>query len=607
MRSLCLQLRYIGLLWLIGLGVAQATATGPPPAMVLSQLHNNTATLQLLALGNVPASTTVAQVAAGLAGQFLPFNPDVAHQASWEQPMWLHFRVRTETATPARAWTLALDKPFIDRVELYARSPEGSWQMQVSGDWTAHTQWPVRSLNPQFHLPTLSAGEHDFYVRVMNLVPLHFALELLPTEVAQKNMHNTLTIAALVAGCVALMWLLSCVLTLVYRHAAYAWYALYLMICGVLFASYLGIGSYALWPNATWWPEESITLSLMAAMLAQTLFCRTMFAPRRTWPALHHAITVCTLLGCLAIVLYIAVNNLNLQMLLFILVVLSGISLMLACALHALREHRVVASLWLAAYLPFLMVLVFSVIDGLGWYALPWLPYRAPVYALLFEMPLLLVALHLHAKALHTRQVRETTLAYIDPATGYVPPHLFTATLEDLWQQAQDRWQDMVVAYVLVVRDAPTVPTEANHPRDDARSTVRRLRTVLRNQDTIARVKPWLYAVFMPGQALNDALAQRLARLVAVGLMADVDTPQTTTLRFRVVASSKAGFSGTWQQLDATMRKKLHDPRGWSRKSIRYVRLRPLGESLPESGPATLSQLWETAREESARLDGLKS
>jgi hypothetical protein len=139
---------------------------------------------------------------------------------------------------------------------------------------------------------------------------------------------------------------------------------------------------------------------------------------------------------------------------------------------------------------------------------------------------------------------------------------------------------------------------------------VRALRTVAREQDTIAHIKPRLFALFMPSAALNDALAQRLARLVAVGRMADVNTPQAPTLRFRVVASSKAGFAGTWQQLDASLRRKLHTPTGWSRKSIRYLRLPGLNDSQPESDLASLSQLsqmWQAATEESARLDAMKS
>ncbi len=607
MRSLCWQLRYVLILWLALAWAVHATPAQQPTTLALSQLQPNSAPLPVLALGNVPASTTVAQIAAGTAGQFLPFDPDATHAVSWEQPLWLHFRVRANSATSATAWTLALDKPFIDRVEFYARNPDGSWHMQAAGDWIAHTQWPQRSLNPQFYLPPLSVGEHDFYVRVLNLIPLHFAVQLLPSEVAQQNMQYTFAIAAMMLGFMALMWLLSSVLALVYRQAAYAWYALYVAINAVLFASYLGIGSYALWRSATWWPEESITLCLMAAMLAQLLFCRALFLSRSTSPRLYKTIPIVALLGCLAIVAYAVFNVVNLQTILFLLVVLTSMALMVACALAALRQRSVVARLWLLAYAPFFLVIAFTVVDGFGWYALPWLPYHTPLYALLFEMPLLLIALHLHAKTLHTKQVRKATLANIDPATGYVAPHLFTSTLETMWQQAQDQWQDMVVAYVLVQHDTPEATASYTAHPGDTQRTVRALRTVAREQDTIAHIKPQLFAILMPSVALNDALAHRLARVVAVGRMADLNAPDAPLLRFRVVASSKAGFTGTWQQLDASLRRKLHDPNGWSRKSIRYVRLRAPHESQPESDLVSLTQLWDLAIEESARLDTAKS
>jgi two-component system, sensor histidine kinase LadS len=560
-----------------------------------------------IAFTTASASTIVAQIAAGTAGKFLRFNPDATHEVSWEQPLWLHFRVRADSATAANAWTLALDKPFIDRAEFYARDPQGGWQMQAAGDWIAHKQWPQRSLNPQFYLPALSAGEHDFYLRVQNLVPLHFSAQLLATETANLQMQQTFTVAALMLGVMGLMWLISSALALVYRNAAYAWYALYVAINVVAFASYLGIGSYALWPSATWWPEESTTLCVMASMLAQLQFCRAMFLSPRLSAGLYRWVSVCMALGCVAIGIYVVVNIPTLQIILFVLVVLSSIALMVASVLRALRQHTVVVWLWLLAYAPLLMVTALTVVDTFGWYALPWLPYHTPLYALLFEMPLLLVALHLHAKTLHTMQVRKATLANIDPATGYVAPHMFSTTLETLWQQAQDLAQDMVVAYVLVHHDAADARDDYPDYPEETQRTVRALRTVAREQDTIAHIKPRLFALFMPSAALNDALAQRLARLVAVGRMADVNTPQAPTLRFRVVASSKAGFTGTWQQLDASLRRKLHNPTGWSRKSIRYLRLPGLNDSQPESDLASLSQLWDLAREESARLEAVKS
>jgi two-component system, sensor histidine kinase LadS len=607
MRSLCWQLRYIVVVWLALVGAVHATTTPQPLALALSPLQKNTAPLVLRALGNVPASTTIAQIAAGTAGKFTPFNPDATHDVTWNQPLWLHFRVRADSPTSPTAWTLALDKPFIDRVELYVRSPQGDWQMLAAGDWIAHKQWPQRSLNPQFYLPALSVGEHDFYVRVFNLIPLHFAVQLLPSEVAQQDMQHTLIIAALMLGFMVLLWLFSLVLALTYRQTAYAWYALYIVINAVLFASYLGIGSYALWRTATWWPEESITLCLMAAMLVQLLFCRAMFLCPRTSPRLYKTIPAVALVGCVAVVLYAVFNIVVLQTILFLLVTLTSMALMAASALPALRQRRVAAWLWLLAYVPFLLVVALTVVDGFGWLALPWLPYHAPLYALLFEMPLLLVALHLHAKTLHTQQVRKTTLANIDPATGYVAPQLFTTTLEALWQHVQDPWQDMVVVYVGVSKDMTEAIAADTVHSEDTQRTIRALRTVAREQDTIAHIKPQLFALFMPGMALNDALAHHLARLVAVGRMVDVSDPQAPSLRFRVVATSRAGFAGTWQQMDASLRRKLYDSHGWSRKSIRYVRLRGPNESQPESDLVSLLQLWDVAREESARLDAAKS
>jgi two-component system, sensor histidine kinase LadS len=554
-------------------------------------------------LTGAPASATLAQIAAGKAGHFVPFNPDISHDTSWETPLWLHFRISTDNATPANAWTVVLDKPFIDRVEFYALNAQGDWRMQAAGDWIAHDQWPQRSLSPQFYLPALNPGEHDFYVRVFNQVPLHFSIQLLDADVANLQMQQTFTITALMLAFIALMSLLSSALALMYRNTTYAWYAVYVAINGVAILSYLGIGSYGLWRQSTWWPGQSILLCVMATALVQLQFSRAMFVGRAASPRLYHGISAALLMGAVGIGLFVTVNHLAFKVWSFVTVFAGCVVLLLAIAARAVRQSGAVARLWLLAYTPLAMAIALAIVDSFGWYALTWLPYNLPLYALLFEMPVLLIALNLHAKTLHTQQVRKTTLANIDPATGYVAPHLFTATLETLWQQAQDQWQDMVVAYVLVQHDAQK---EATGHTDSVQRTVRALRTVVREQDTIAHIKPQLFAILMPSMALNDALAQRLARLVAVGRMVDVNAPQAPLLLFRVVASSKAGFAGTWQQLDASLRRKLYDAHGWSRKSIRYVRLRAPNESQPESDLVSLSQLWDVAVEESARLDAVK-
>lgn len=584
--------------------VAATAPAARPAAQALSAFTQTGAELALVALSNVPASATLAQIAAGEAGSFTPFNPNASHDTPWERPLWLHFRIQADSATPATAWTLVLDKPFIDRAEFYARNAQGDWQMQAAGDWIAHAQWPQRSLSPQFYLPALGPGAHDFYVRVFNEVPLHFSVQLLPSEVAAMQMLQIFTLAALMLGFMVLMVLLSGALAVMYRDATYAWYALYAALNGVALVSYLGIGSYALWRESAWWAGQSILLCVMATTLVQLQVGRSLFVDRAASPRLYRSISAALLMGCGAISLFVSIDNLAFKVWAFVVLFVGCAALLLVAAACAARQASAVGMLWLLAYTPLTIAIALAVVDSFGWYALPWLPYNLPLYALLFEMPVLLIALHWHAKNLHSREVRSAYLEQIDPFTGYLAPHLFKQTLAQLWLQAQHKGQDMAVAYVQCLvdsqRGAGLGIGDAQHAH--VRS-VRTLRHIVREQDKVVHIERSVFAIFMPGMNLSDDLANRLVRLVTLGRMEDLNFPTLPPVRYRIVASSKAAFSGTWEQLDSTLRKKLFHSHGWSHKSIRYVRLRLTSESEPTSDLASLEELWDLAVEESTKLN----
>jgi GGDEF domain-containing protein len=558
-----------------------------------------------------PATATVQQIAAGTAGSFKPFNPDVQQDMSWEQPLWLRFRVTANVPTTGTAWTLVLSKPFIDRAEFYALRPDGTWQMQAAGDWIAHRQWPQRSLNPQFFLPALNAGTHDFYVRVFNLVPLHFAMQVLPAEAATAQMHETFLLAALLLGVVALMLLLSTALALVHREPAYAWYALYVLVCLVTMASFLGIGNYALWPTTTWWPEESTTVLAMVVMVAQLQFCRAMFLPQFAGRKLRRYSAMALWASAVALAAYAAFEVPTLQIALSVGVMLLCAGLMVAIVLKALRRGNAVAWLWLVAYAPLLLVVALTVVDTFGWVALPWLPYNAPLYALIFEMPVLLIALHLHAKRQHMLAAGGAAQPHVDPYTGLRMPRLSPQALEYLWSQEQPKGRDMAVAYVDALHEAGLMAKlDVARARRTLLRSARLLRTVLREQDTIALAEQQRFVVIMPNMGLNENLANRLARLVALGYMTDPDDPQDAPVQFRVVVSSKKNFAASWPEVDSAMQRKLSHEEGWGRRSIRYVSVLSSGKessSPAETETETLSQLWERAYTESTRLPGQAS
>jgi 7TM diverse intracellular signalling/7TMR-DISM extracellular 2 len=603
MRNFYLYVCVVASLWL---AQASANTTGAEPtaatapaqaaqalAIELSQLGSKLATPPLTIRENLPRELTIQKIASEQALFTQAFDPSIAYAFGPQSATWLHFRVLAGDIPSPTGWTLELSKPYIDRAEFYQKDALGAWQMQAAGDHIAHAQWPLQGLNPQFALPVMAAGAHDFYLKIQNDIPVHFSVHLQRTDAANARNQNRFFLGGLLLGVCALMLAFSGMLAFNTRHKEYLWYALFVGLSCLATATHMALGNYALWPHATAWPEYSNYCLVMIAITVQLQFCRSIFLPCEGRSRLHAALSAAIAVNIAAIGLYLYCDHLGHRLILYTFVTCLCTVLAFVLVVRALRQGQRTAWLWLLAYVPLTICVSLVSLDSFG-FAINGISYDAPVYALLFEVTVLLVALYLHTTSLQAHHVRRSVLDSVDPHTGFVASRQYAATAQAIWDQARQNKWDLAVAYVSAASDGP-LPEQP---------IVRLLRTVTREGDTVAHVGKNLYAILMSGQLVGTDLTDRLSRLVALGRMAAKDLAASEPVQFRIVASSNAAFGGTWPQLDATLRNKLNDPKGWSRKSIRYVRLRSPDDSQPESD---LASLWQAATEESARLDALNS
>jgi two-component system, sensor histidine kinase LadS len=568
--------------------------TAQPPAIDLSQLGSKLGSPALTIRENLARELGIDRIANEQALFTQSFDPSMAYALGKQRATWMHFRVLADDQPSPTGWTLELPKPYIDRVEFYQKDARGAWQMQAAGDHIAHAQWPLQSLNPQFALPVMAAGVHDFYLKIQGEIPLHFSVHLQRTDAANARAQNRFLLGGLLLGVCALMLAFSGMLAFSAGHKEYLWYALFVGLSCLSTATYMGLANYALWPQATAWPEYSNYVLVMVAVTAQLQFCRAMFLPREERSWWHAVLSVAMAANMVAIGFYFYSDSTVYRQILYTFVDSVCTTLAMALVARALYRGNRTAWLWLIAYVPLIISVSLASLDSFG-LAINGLPYDAPVYATLFEVTVLLAALYLHAQSQQARVVRRSLLDSIDPHTGFITSRNYTATAQAMWSAARQNKRDMSVAYV----EATSQAALSEQP------IVRLLRTVARDSDTVAHVDKNLYAILMPGQLVGTDLTNRLSRLVALGLMAVKDLSANSPVQFRIVASSNAGFVGTWPQLNACLRKKLDTPKGWSNKSIRYVRLRAPGDSLPESDLVSLSQLWQAAADESARLNAV--
>jgi hypothetical protein len=120
---------------------------------------------------------------------------------------------------------------------------------------------------------------------------------------------------------------------------------------------------------------------------------------------------------------------------------------------------------------------------------------------------------------------------------------------------------------------------------------VRLLRTVALPNDQVACVQANVYALIMPQGKVKGEVAQRLSRLIALGMMQQEQTQHHLPMRFRIAVGSSSGYSGMWHELDTELRAKIALDKGWDKRNIRYVKKR----FERDWDSADLSDFWDKA------------
>jgi GGDEF domain-containing protein len=542
-------------------------------------------------------SLTAARLAAKPERRFTPFNPSTIHATGLQNHVWLRVRVSSEQEINADTWLIGISKPFADKVVLHTKASNGIWTEQAAGDWMAHRSWPVRSLTPQFFIPAQPKGSQDIYLEVRNRTPLRFEVNVLSAAAAIIESQNNFFLIGLAIGLMLLMTIASGVLTAAYRDMVYVWYGIYVITNILVSLAYSGLAAYALWPDATSWPEMSITVLFMVGNVLQLQFYRAMFFNAATPIWIRRAVLGVIVLGLFTIALNMyAIQNLG-SSAVFTLHVLAFTSLSFIIITSQFSAKNSESWLYMLSCLPLTLVGWLAVLENAGWLALTWLPYNAPIYAFAIEMPILFAAIYMHAKSEHALTVRKSTLASTDPTTGFVSRSQHMDTFAQAWDSAKKNKHDTVVAYVKVSHQLDHMTTIGGPGR--ARSVERAvhlLRTVVRENDTVTHVDTDLFAILMPDMSLGAGLTDRLARLVALAVMTDQDAARDVPLRFRIVAGSRGSFQGTAAKLHRALQHKL-SASDWGPRAIRYVRNRSAkGVRANSSQPdETLSQFWERA------------
>ncbi len=574
---------------------------------------------RLEVLPNVPTGLTLAQVQSGQAGVFETQDGVLISHAHWHRAVWLrlHLKVKqplSQALPPLQPAVLMLPTTYLDKVRLYTpgQSSGEPWLVQQAGDFYAPRTWAMRGLYPKFKLPDPAQlalqGEQELqlYMQIEHMAPVVLQLEIADAKAVLDQDLLQLLLLSLGLGAILLATVLTAAMAWFHRDAIYAWYSVYALSAALACASHSGIAIHVLWPVAGYWPSTGELSFVMLAAVSQMQFAWVLNTEAATRRSLRMGVHIGSA-ACLLIALCFPIFTSYWQMFYFASLLSLGCAMALIAGLMVLawRAGHLLAGIWMLASIPLFGSLFLDLAVAAGLLPSNLWSRNAPIYAAFVQVLILGLALQWLARKRHGELERERALAITDPLTGFVQADVFKSRLARSWERRQRMSKDMAVAYVQI----QAMGNDALQSERMLMRCVRVLRSATRTQDIVARLGSNLMAISMPDVSMGDDLAQRLSRMVALGLMPDHSDPRATVLQFRIAASTCKRFRGDTQDLDRQLRELLAYERAWGNKPIRYLddRRSSVITQRPGLDSGQLEDMWDAALAEEINSSLLSS
>ncbi len=219
---------------------------------------------------------------------------------------WLHATLLNRHPAERR-WLLVQQYPLSDRIDVYARYPDGRSVHWASGDTLPFASRSVRYRHPNFLLDLPQGEPVEVLVRVQSQSSMQVPLVLYtPTAFTETSRDAQLAIG-LYYGILLALFFYNLVLWLTLRDASYFWYLFHISAFGLVLFCLNGLGFEYLWPNNPWLADKSVPLSISLALIGMHQFARVFLELPQRWPPGNRvsiaAITLFAAFGAAAIVL----------------------------------------------------------------------------------------------------------------------------------------------------------------------------------------------------------------------------------------------------------------------------------------------------------------
>jgi diguanylate cyclase (GGDEF)-like protein len=538
-------------------------------------------------------TATIADVTAGGARRlFQPPTPETIYKLGTTAALWLHLRVDRDR-DGRQDWVLEVPMPVVDLVTVY-QGMDGDWRGESAGDTLAVSAWPEGGRYPFFRLEVPPGASRDVFLRIRHTTSADFPLRLSTVAAHGRRMQMEYLALGTAFGALLLLVAACLVQAWVYRDRIFAWYALYATITALAVAAFTGAGAHLLWPRFGALADAPMPMLAALAGAAAMLFVRNLVGLRRRFQIQDRLMLAMGVVG-LAIALIPAFAPKSITMPAVGGYLTLATFAMLLVGLAAWLRGDEVGKWVFLAYLPMTASVVISFLRIFGWVALSFGSQYAVVAAMTVEVPMLLVALTIRSRDRHGAEIREQALTSHDALTGLLAPHLFQDRLRQVVHRHKRSGESAAIMFIDLVNYEPIKETFGTAVAEQSllRSVIK-LRRLLRDVDTVARMGEARFGVVLEGALLRSSVTERAARLIAAGLMPLPGLKPEVTLQFHIAALLLNERSMEADQVEEVLHEQLARMSPRTRRPIRFIA--PELPSQSEPGPASSMFPSEAAR-----------
>ncbi len=271
---------------------------------------------------------------------------------------WFRFTLINKSNSPKNLY-LEEAYPLLDNFTLFKYWNKVIYTERITGDRTHFDTRDLKVRNFVFNI-LLQPGETTYYLKVKNEGAINVPLIIWNPQTYIESMVKEMPIMWMYYGLMLIMIIYNLVIFISVRESSYLYYILTIISIILLELTLNGYAFQYLWPNSTWWANNSLPVFGHSIILFMSLFFRSYIQTKKYFPVINRFIFGLIGLGSSGIILSMILDFSHALKLLLIITAITCAAIIVFSVIAALKKSRE-GIFFLIAFLLFLFGCLFYV------------------------------------------------------------------------------------------------------------------------------------------------------------------------------------------------------------------------------------------------------